>query len=327
MNLVTGGSGVLGRALVEGLLEAGEPVRVYDLKPSDVHGDRVEFVAGDIRDRDRVINACAGCDTVFHLAAIMPTVRVKPAVFREINVDGTLNVIRGCRKQGVGRIVYASTIEIYGPQEEWPLREDAPKRFTGPYSRNKWECEGRLRRAMKEHGIDAVMLRMPMILGPGFYHERTTITLLKRVRAGKVVPLPAPPEIPYTAVSSRDAAAAFLLASRSLNAAGESFNIAADFLPVGRFLESFIAAVGSASRVMAVPPVLVRPWLRLFERMNVPPPIINTPPELLPFAMVGGAYDIAHAKKILGYAPTLTCVEAMAALYRWYFSEKEPTAP
>ena len=327
MKLVTGGSGVLGRALVEKLLEAGEPVRVYDLEPPGVHGDRVEFVAGDIRNRDQVISACAGCDTVFHLAAIMPQVRVKPAVFREVNVGGTLNVIRGCRTHGVERIVYASTIEIYGPQKDLPLLEDAPKRFTGPYSRNKWECEGHLRRAIKEHGIDAVMLRMPMILGPGFYHEKTTITLLERVRAGKVVPLPAPPEIPYTAVSSRDAATAFLLASRSREAVGESFNISADFLPVRRFLESFIAAVGSGSHIVAIPPVLVRPWLRFFEKMNLPPPLINTPPELLPFAMVGGAYDTTKAEKVLGYAPTMTCVEAMAALYEWYFHERESIEP
>ena len=66
-------------------------------------------------------------------------------------------------------------------------------------------------------------------------------------------------------------------------------------------------------------PRLVRPWIKLFARLDVTPPIIRTPPELLPFAMVGGAYDTAKARRILGYRPTMTCVEAMADTYRGYF--------
>jgi nucleoside-diphosphate-sugar epimerase len=150
--LVTGGSGVLGRALISKLLEQGREVIVYDLKPPPQVHPKLVFIEGDVRDKQKVTKACKGCEIVFHLAAKMPQARLSEEGFYDINVRGTLNVADACVKNKVRRLVFASTTEIYGPQEiSTPLDEEAPKLFTGPYSRNKWECEKRLLEYWKKY--------------------------------------------------------------------------------------------------------------------------------------------------------------------------------
>jgi len=219
--------------------------------------------------------------------------------------------------------VFASTIEIYGPQRYFPLDEDAPKLFTGTYSRNKWECEAHCRSYRQSYGLEVSMIRMPMIFGPGFYHEKTTLTLFDRLRRGRIIPIPGRPGIPYSCVAASDAAAAFLLAADREEADGEAFNIAAADSPTVReFLEGLIRTVGSKSHTIVVPPWLVEPGLRLLYKLDLTPPIIRTPPELIPFAFTGGSYSIDKAHRLLGYAPELTCAEAIAETYRWYIAKE-----
>ena len=317
--LVTGGSGVLGQALTRALLDRGEKVRIFDLRPPEPLPGGAEFVRGDVRGRKAAMAACAGCDGVFHLAACMPQARLGPADFWAVNVGGTLNLLDGCVRHRVRRFVFASTIEIYGPQRRLPLAEDAAKLFTGTYSRNKWECEAHCQSYRRSYGLEVSMIRMPMIFGPGFYHEKTTLTLFERVRKGRIIPIPGRPGIPYSCVAASDAAAAFLLASDREEADGEAFNIAAPDSPTVReFLEGFIRTVGSRSRTVVVPAWLIEPGLRLLYSLDITPPLIRTPPELIPFAFTGGAYSIDKARRLLGYVPELTCAEAVAATYRWY---------
>ena len=174
MHLVTGGSGVLGRAVIRELLDHGVKVRVLDLKaPPAELGREVEFAKGSVLDAAAVDRAMSGIEVAHHLAASMPQADLTPRGFWEINVGGTLNVAAAAIKARARRMVFASTIEIYGLQyrEEFPVTEESEKRFTGIYSRNKWECEKRLLALREEHGLEVVFPRMPMIFGPGFSHS------------------------------------------------------------------------------------------------------------------------------------------------------------
>ena len=315
--LVTGGSGVLGRALTLALHRRGLGVRVFDLARPPTTRTRVEFVQGDVSDEEAVSEACRGCSVAFHLAGRMPQAHLSEEGFRAVNVDGTRHVAEGCVRHGVATLVFASTIEIYGPQRRFPLREDSPKRFTGIYSRNKWECERLLRAYQARHGLRVSMLRMPMILGTGFYHERSVIEMMRRIRRNRPLPLPGGREIPFTAVAATDAAAAFLAAAEREAAVGEPFNITAGpGEPTRALFARFIRAVGSRSRVVPIPRWLLASGIALAVRMNRPLPHLNTPVELLPFALTGGDYDITKARNLLGYAPATDCLAALVETYR-----------
>jgi nucleoside-diphosphate-sugar epimerase len=323
--LVTGGSGVVGRALVATLLDRGNDVAVYDLRPP--LDARALFFPGDVLDDRALLEASRGCDVVFHLAARLPQAKLSPAAIQEINVGGTRRVADACVTNDVRRLVFASTIEVYGPQRsDVALDEDAPKLFTGAYSRTKWAAEQLL---ASYEGLESVCLRMPMVLGPGFYHERSIISLFHAMRRGRPIPVPAR-DVPYSAVAATDAAEAFVLAAERPGAARHVLNVAAGDSPSwAEFVRDAIERVGSRSRPLRIPTAITRAAIACAKGASrvsggrFP----ATPRELMDFALVGGAYSIERARRVLGYAPAISCAEAWAITYRWYFEQRHRVQP
>src|SRR5471030_739679 len=132
--LVTGGSGFIGSSLVKALLRAGCSVRVLDdnsrgssRRLADVAKD-IEFIAGDIRDAAAVDAAAQGTDEVHHLAFVNGTEFFynAPDLVLDVGVRGMINVIDACRKNGIGRLVLASSSEVYQTPPHIPTDESAP---------------------------------------------------------------------------------------------------------------------------------------------------------------------------------------------------------
>ena len=130
-------------------MEAGAEVRAFvhykpyaekgNLARYLVPGGPVEMVAGDVRDAGRVMDAVAGCDTVFHLAALIgiPYSYDSPGAYVQTNVVGTENIAEACRRHGVRRLVHTSTSEVYGTALTAPIGEDHPLQPQSPYSASK----------------------------------------------------------------------------------------------------------------------------------------------------------------------------------------------
>src|SRR5215471_21395963 len=99
----------------------------------------MEIIAGDVRDRDRVVSAMKGVDTVFHLAALIgiPYSYHAPSSYVETNIAGTLNVLQAARDLGVERIVHTSTSEVYGTARQVPIDETHSLNGQSPYSASK----------------------------------------------------------------------------------------------------------------------------------------------------------------------------------------------
>jgi 2-alkyl-3-oxoalkanoate reductase len=109
---VTGGTGFLGRRLVERLAAAGRPVTVLARSPApDLEARGVRLVRGAIDDADAVRRALAGAGTVFHVAARVG-VWGRPAEFWRTNVEGTRRVLDACRELGIPRLVHTSTPSV-----------------------------------------------------------------------------------------------------------------------------------------------------------------------------------------------------------------------
>ncbi|HEY6915438.1 MAG TPA: NAD-dependent 4,6-dehydratase LegB [Paludibacter sp.] len=146
--LVTGAGGFIGSHLAELLVENGYNVKAFVhynswnkwgwLDASSVKS-KVEIITGDIRDYDSVFAAMQGCDTVFHLAALIgiPYSYVSPQAYIKTNIDGTYNVLQSGRQLGVEKIMVTSTSETYGTAQYVPIDEKHPMVGQSPYSATK----------------------------------------------------------------------------------------------------------------------------------------------------------------------------------------------
>jgi UDP-glucose 4-epimerase len=168
--LVTGGSGFIGSHVVDALRSAGIEPRIYDLAPPRHHRPaEVDSVAGDLGDAKRLDRALEGCEAVIHLAAAADVgiVAEHPAEAEEANSRGTLQVLEAARRAGGLRVVYGSTIWVYGASGEGTLDEDAllglPDHL---YTASKLAGEMYCRSYSELYGVPTTILRFGIPYGP-----------------------------------------------------------------------------------------------------------------------------------------------------------------
>jgi sterol-4alpha-carboxylate 3-dehydrogenase (decarboxylating) len=183
-SLVTGGSGFVGRALVEALVQRGDDVTVADLAPSPRRD--VRFARLDLRDAEATRAVCAGQDVVFHNASLVHTRNNREADVWGVNLGGTRHVLAGCREHGVGRLVYVSSASVvYEGRDIENGDESRPyTRFSqAPYADSKVAAE---KEVLAASGDDLVTcaVRPHIVFGPG--DQRFLPAVLLRARAGKL---------------------------------------------------------------------------------------------------------------------------------------------
>ena len=126
--LVTGGTGFVGANVVRALLKRGTEVRALVRPRSDTQNlDSLdlELVAGDLRDRGSVDAALAGCDTLYHVAAMYTLWARNPREIYDSNVTGTMNILEAAEQAGVQKIVYTSSVATIGlPKDGTPGTEE-----------------------------------------------------------------------------------------------------------------------------------------------------------------------------------------------------------
>lgn len=172
--LVTGGAGFIGSHLVDALLRDGRRVRVLD-NLSSGHRENLpathpllEFIEGDIRDRDTVSACARGVDAVVHLAAVA-SVQASvedPIGTHETNLDGTLHVLLAAQKAGARRFLYASSAAVYGDAQRFPICESAPLAPVTPYAIDKLAGEYYLAYFGRRYGLSTTAFRFFNIYGP-----------------------------------------------------------------------------------------------------------------------------------------------------------------
>lgn len=184
--LVTGGAGFIGSNITEELLRRGERVRILDNfstgKRENVtiikkifEGEnnstalvKLELVEGDIRSYHIVREAVEGVDFILHQAALpsVPRSVKDPITTNEVNVKGTLNILNAAKKEGVKRIIYASSSSIYGDLEVSPKTEDMLPKPLSPYAVSKLAGEKYCQVFTKLYGLETVVLRYFNVFGP-----------------------------------------------------------------------------------------------------------------------------------------------------------------
>jgi dihydroflavonol-4-reductase len=178
VHVVTGATGQVGLELCLGLRAAGKPVRAVVL-PGDpavarLQASDIEVAVADVRDLAALQAACAGADTLYHLAAMVSTsARHDPRLW-QVNVEGARNATRAARDVGARRLLYFSSIVVFEPA---PLDETLdetrarlPVSQGSPYVRSKVVGEQVVRAAVAR-GLDAVIVHPTVVVGPNETHH------------------------------------------------------------------------------------------------------------------------------------------------------------
>lgn len=177
VTLVTGGNGFVGCHVVRALVARGDRVRVLAREGADLtvlRGVDCEMVKGDLRDRDSVQRAAAGCFEIYHVAADYRLWVLDEEPMYQSNISGTRNVLEAARSAGVNRIVHTSTVGALGVPEGGVGREDTPVTLDdmpGPYKRSKFLSERDALAAASE-GLPVVIVNPSTPVGP-FDHKPT----------------------------------------------------------------------------------------------------------------------------------------------------------
>jgi nucleoside-diphosphate-sugar epimerase len=186
--LVTGANGFVGRSLCECLITHGHVVVPAVRRVSNRAG---EAVVGNIDGATDWATALAACDAVVHLAArvhVMGDTAQDPlALYRATNTEATLNLARQAAQAGVKRFVFISTIKVNGEGRDAPYRETDVPAPEDTYAISKWEAEQGLQRIAADTGLEVVILRPPLVYGPGV--KANFLRLLRTVARGWPLPL------------------------------------------------------------------------------------------------------------------------------------------
>ncbi|MCK5345225.1 MAG: NAD-dependent epimerase/dehydratase family protein, partial [Candidatus Heimdallarchaeota archaeon] len=172
--LVTGGAGFIGSNLVDRLLQNGEKVRVIDnlatgkIENLEPFLDKIEFVHGDLRYLNTVMEAMKDVDFVLHQAALpsVPRSVETPLESNDVNTNGTLHILYAAKESGVKRVVYAASSSAYGESPTLPKVETMQTSPLSPYAVNKLAGEHNCKAFYNVYGLETVAIRYFNIYGP-----------------------------------------------------------------------------------------------------------------------------------------------------------------
>ncbi len=335
MNLVTGGTGLLGSHIVEQLRRRDRPVRALVRPGSDTAWLReqgAELTEGDVADAASLRRACEGVQCVYHSAA-----RVGDwgpwAEFQAITIDGTRNLIEAAAEAKVERFIHISSISAYGHVNGIGLEldETAPlgqclSRWSY-YSRAKVEAEALVWEAHRQGRIRATVIRPSWLYGP---RDRATIArMVTNIRAGKAK-LIGGGDNRLNLVYAGNAAEAAILAADSEHAVGEAYNCSNDGeITLRGYFDAVADAIGEPPVSKTVPYWLAYRAAFLFECIGhltgrKRPPLVT---RYSAWLMGRRSYfKTDKARNHLGWESTVSYEEGIPMTVRWYLDREAAEA-
>ncbi|MFA6447871.1 MAG: NAD(P)-dependent oxidoreductase [bacterium] len=314
LSMVTGGCGFLGRALVERLVKKGRSVRVFDICCDREPVEAVEYVMGDLRDPADTDLACDGVDTLYHLAA--ERFGTNGDLIRDVNIDGTANLLESAALTGVKTLVFASSTAVYGtPPAELPCPEMAPLVSSEPFSLSKIVGEEMCFSMRERTGMKVTAIRPPTILGPGFGDEQVLKWIVDRALNNQPVFILGGGRTRRHYVDVMDCADALIAAADCAEADGMSFNVGFDKAHTDeQFTKSALHAARSFSISIPVPQTVIEIGLKAARAIGRN----DLFPEANENIFVDSYYDTSSAKAVLGWRPEKTLPVTLYEFMRWY---------
>jgi dTDP-glucose 4,6-dehydratase len=240
--LITGSEGFIGSHVTELFVKQGFNVRAlvyynsfnsygcFDYVDSNLK-KKINFIFGDVRNYDSVLQASKGCDIIIHLAALIgiPYSYITQESYLDTNVKGTLNVLQAARQLKISRIILTSTSEVYGSAQYIPINESHPINPQSPYAASKVAADAFGVSFYKSFNLPVTILRPFNTFGPRQSSRAIIPTIINQiVNNNKILNIGnLYPTRDFTYVE--DLAKSFLLALRSKKSIGRILNIGSNF--------------------------------------------------------------------------------------------------
>ena len=305
--LVTGGAGFIGSHIVDRLLDEELKVRVLDnlstgeKKNLAQHKNKksFQFIEGDIRNFDLVKKAVEGVDAVIHEAALVSVTRSieNPLLSNEINVTGTVNLLKACTDAHVKRFVLASSCAVYGDTKTLPNHENLAPKPLAPYAADKLAAENYAKVFHEVYGLETVSLRYFNVYGPrqkyGPYSGVISI-FINRLLKNEPPIICGDGKQTRDFINVKDVVKANMFALSKQKAAGEVFNI----------------STGEATTLNK----LAETIQKIMDKTDLKP--VHAEPR--PGDIKHSYGDINKAKRNLEYTPKVQLEEGLSELVEWY---------
>ena len=273
---VTGGSGFIGQQVVRKLQERG--YEVFALARSEQSTAVLQelgctVVPGNITDMASMREGMAGSDIVFHIAAWYKIGNVDWVKAEAINVGGTRKVLRLAHELGIPKIIYTSTIAIFGDTKGQLVDESYYKGgpFLTEYDRTKWLAHYKVAMPLIEKGAPITIVMPGAVYGPG---DTSTLAQMMRLFY-RGLPVLTGPEMTLTYAHVEDIAEGHLLAAEK-GRTGESYILAGPAIPFGEMIDFWGHLTGKATPLVRIPAKFITPFA----------PLVGTVSNILPLPEV-----------------------------------------
>jgi NAD dependent epimerase/dehydratase len=262
--LVTGADGFIGSHLIEALVKQDYKVKAFvcynsfnswgwiDTLSKEIK-DEIEIFTGDIRDPNGVRVAMEGCDTVFHLAALIaiPFSYHSPDSYVDTNIKGTLNVLQAAKLLKTERVLVTSTSEVYGTAQFVPITEDHPFQGQSPYSATKIGADRLAESFYRSFDLPITIVRPFNTYGPRQSARAVIPTIITQLQHGfkeiKLGDLSPTRDFVYV----KDTASGFIEIANSVKAIGQEINIATQSeISIGDLAKEMIKQINPKAKII-----------------------------------------------------------------------------
>ncbi len=227
----------------------------------DIKHPRLEVVSGDVRDAAFCRHITQGCDTVFHLAALIaiPYSYVAPESYVDTNIKGTLNMCQAALDHNVRRLIVTSTSEVYGTARYVPIDENHPRQPQSPYSATKIGADAIAKSFYNAFNLPVTIARPFNTYGPRQSARAIIPTIITQIANGvreiKVGDLSPTRDFNFV----KDTCRGFLAIARAEGVEGEEINIATGAEVTMKQTLMKIAEIMDADINWVVDPKRIRP--------------------------------------------------------------------
>ncbi len=178
-----GGSGFIGTRLVDVLIEQGHEVKIFDIQKSQKYPDVT--ILGDVRDVNALSVACANADLLYNLAAEHRDDVSPQSLYTEVNIDGARNIVAAAVSNNITKIVFTSTVAIYGLNKVCPDETFHAEPFN-EYGRTKWEAENIFKQwHSASTNRDLIIFRPAVVFGEG--NRGNVYNLMAQIKSGRFI--------------------------------------------------------------------------------------------------------------------------------------------
>ena len=318
---ITGISGFLSINLVRYLFKNGyDQIAGIDLVDFDYpERDKIEFLQGDIRNKEDLKKSMKGADIVIHTAAALPL--YTPEEIYTTDIIGTRNVLEQAMEYGVKRFIHISSTAVYGVPDHHPLYETDPVDGVGPYGEAKVEAE-QICQEFREKGLCLPIIRPKSFVGP----ERLGVFAIfyEWASEGRGFPMIGSGKNRYQLMDVDDLNQV-ILSCMTLDEkkANDTFNAgAAEYTTMKEDYQAVLDKAGYGKKIVTFPAGPVIFVLRILEALKLSPLY----PWIYETASKDSFVSIEKAQKVLGFKPKYSNKDAMLRNYQWYLDNKDRLA-